>query len=144
MGALKASAAVAAAAATAIAAAAAAAQFSDREYRYEPAVTVLSGVVTKEDRPVPETGGEASEADERESVYLLKLDRTIIVIGDATHDFNSRTEEVGEIQLTRSSPRLGFEAFVTRRAAVTGRLFHAHSAYHRTKVLMMVEKIEAE
>lgn len=116
------------------------AQFSDREYRYEPAVTVLSGLLAVESpEAVANDGGSI-----RETVYLLKLDQSIIVVGDATHEFNSRTEEVSEIQLARSSPRLELAPFVGRRVVATGRLFHKHSPYHHANVLMMVSRIEAE
>lgn len=140
MGALRALVATAAFSAL-LAAGPAVAQFSDREYRYEPAIVVLSGVVaTSTGTPAVDVGTPES----REIIYLLELDRPIIVIGDATHDYNSQTEEVSAIQLTRSSPRLEFASLVGRRAKATGRLFHGHSAYHHAKVLMMVLQIEAE
>jgi hypothetical protein len=94
--------------------------------RYEPATVTLTGVVTV--TPFP---GAVHEP-------ILKLAQPLCVDGTPKASYDSKSEKnVAEIQMVFADYPFGSQ-WHGKRVTVTGKLFHAFTPAHRTKVLLMV------
>jgi hypothetical protein len=110
--------------------------------RFEPALTELTGKLVLRDYPGPPNFERIEAGDQRETAWILVLDAPLCVDGDPTSEIN--TESVanvteGQLVLTAESPSL--TPFRERALQVSGRLFAAHSGYHRTPVLITVDSL---
>ena len=115
--------------------AAAVAASHGRCLKYEPSVVHLRGRIVERWDYGPPGYGEDPKHDSREDFLVLKLEKPICVDGALGDDFNSESEaDVPELMMVPpQGPRLP-----RRRALVTGTLFHAITAHHRTRVLIEV------
>lgn len=110
--------------------------------RYEPALTELTGKLVLRDYPGPPNFESVEAGDQRQQAWILVLDAPLCVDGDPTSDINTDSvadETEVQLALTAESPSL--KSFRERRLQVSGRLFAAHSGYHRTAVLMTVDSL---
>jgi hypothetical protein len=111
--------------------------------QYEPATVILSGRLMTVQEYGPPNFGETPDKDERISVPLLALTRPIDVCGDSASELNSETERgVRELQLLGVKQSEG--EYDNRSVRIVGRLSHAQTGYHFTKVLLSVERVDAE
>lgn len=95
--------------------------------RYEPATVTLTGAVTV--TPFP---GNTHEP-------ILKLAEPVCVDASAKASYDSKSEKnVTDLQMVFASYPFGAQ-WHNKRVTVTGRLFHAFTPSHRTKVLIMVK-----
>jgi hypothetical protein len=95
--------------------------------RYEPASVTLTGEVTV--KPFP---GNSHEP-------ILKLAEPVCVDGTPKASYDSKSERnVTELQMVFASYPFGAQ-WHNKRVTVTGKLFHAFTQSHRTKVLIMVK-----
>jgi len=104
---------------------------------------VLRGTVTRVKHYGAPNFGEDTLHDERLSVPILRLDTAIVVCGSPEDLGNSETErDVREVQLVtfdpvhRPLPHSG--RFIT-----SGKLFHSHTGWHFTRVLLIVDSIRS-
>jgi hypothetical protein len=94
--------------------------------RYEPATVTLTGVVI-----VKAFSGDRNDP-------ILKLAEPVCVDGAPKASYDSRSEKgVTELQMVFASYPFGAQ-WHNKRVTVTGKLFHAFTQAHRTKVLIMV------
>jgi hypothetical protein len=94
---------------------------------YEPATVTLTGKVTI--TPFP---GNTHEP-------ILKLAEPVCVDGAPKASYDSKSERnVTELQMVFASYPFGAQ-WHEKHVTVTGRLFHAFTPSHRTKVLLMVK-----
>lgn len=106
---------------------------------YEPAVVRLSGVVAVQSFYGPPNYGENPETDTVEWAIILSLDEVVTVLADPNSDLNSGTfNDVQRVQLV-IPPGSDFASLAGAHVFVDGTLFQAHTAHHRTEVLMSVE-----
>jgi hypothetical protein len=95
--------------------------------RYEPATVTLTGEVTV----TPFPGGSHEP--------ILKLAQPLCVDGTPKAAYDSKSEKnVTELQMVFASYPFGAQ-WHGKRVTVTGRLFHAFTPAHRTRVLIMVK-----
>lgn len=94
---------------------------------YEPATVTLTGKVTITSFP-----GNTHEP-------ILKLAEPVCVDGAPKASYDSKSEKnVTELQMVFASYPFGAQ-WHKKEVIVTGRLFHAFTPSHRTKVLLMVK-----
>jgi hypothetical protein len=94
--------------------------------RYEPATVTLTGDVTV--KPFP--GGTHEP--------ILKLAEPLCVDGTPKASYDSKSEKnIAEVQMVFADYPFGSQ-WHGKRVTVTGKLFHAFTQAHRTKVLLMV------
>lgn len=119
------------------------AQSKPKSLSYEPDRVTLVGKVVSRTFYGPPNYGEDPATDSKEDQYILILDTPIDVIGSI--DPIDKTER-GVKKLTlvvfdfKTNP---VESLLGKRVEVHGRLFHAHTGHHRTRVLIEVESIRA-
>ena len=109
-------------------------------YKYEPAVSTLTGVLEEATFYGPPGFGEDTVNDSKEIVPVLILTRPIRVEG-ADENFNTRQDSVWQIQLFAKS---SVKEFYKKEVSVTGTLFGAMTAHHHTAVMIEVSDLKAE
>jgi hypothetical protein len=105
--------------------------------KYEPATVRLVGTFMS---------GKGMTPDEKEvSFPAIKLNVPIRVEADAKDELNETEENVTLVQLILNHKRMEqYESQKGQLVAVTGKLSHAITGHHYTKVLIEVEKIERQ
>ena len=103
--------------------------------RFEPAVVTLTGRLSERTTPGPPRYQNIAKGDIPEKVLFLALDTPICVTGDPMLLRNTvdvaGVEEV-QIRFERTLRR----SLLGKRVKATGSLFAAHSAAHRTRVVL--------
>lgn len=119
---------------------------SQRWLSYEPASVQLQGTLKLVSKYGPPNFGENPETDEKVQVPILELREPVSVRADPSSNLNDESAEgVTEVQLVfslKGTP--AYSDLVNQNVAVTGTLYHAHTAQHYTTVLMTVETIRRE
>jgi hypothetical protein len=113
---------------------------------YEPAVVKLEGRIERGVFPGPPNYMSVENGDQKDVQWILHLSIPACVNGKRGDDLNSEPEaDVSELQLviSKSSEWKRYTPLLGRDVLVTGTLFHAHTAHHRTTVLLTVRRIEA-
>jgi hypothetical protein len=113
---------------------------------YDPAEVQLSGTLSKQVVPGPPNYESVRKGDKPETIWILTLDKAVCVTGN-TDDVNEPEQNVTDLQLL-----LQQEHFAQLRklpggkvqVVSLGKLFHGHTAHHRTKVLLDVKEIEKQ
>lgn len=118
---------------------------NQKDYYYEPTVSIISGTIKTETFFGPPGYGEDPQTDSREVSYILNLDNSINVISKSKEegDFNSTRYNISKIQLTSTSD-VEFTNYKNKFVRLTGTFFGAHTGHHHTDVLMDVKKIKEE
>ena len=108
---------------------------------YEPDLVRLIGVLCESICPGPPEYASIEMGDASEHIYVLRLNSPIHVKNVSSKDsWNKPEDNVFEIQIAASSKDA--QHFVNKRVAITGSLFHAMTAHHRTEVVMLNNEIE--
>jgi Domain of unknown function (DUF4431) len=111
-------------------------------FEYGPSVS-LSGRIRSRIFPGPPNYESIRKGDRKETVSVLTLAKTICTTGAASEGLDVPETGVREVQLviTRNADEAIVQRLMGTRAIVSGVLFHAHTAHHRTKVLLRVSTI---
>jgi hypothetical protein len=116
-------------------------QAQRKQVHYEPEKVALTGKVVLRTFYGPPGYGESPKTDSRESQYILLLDRSIDVLGspdfEAEHGVKQITLVVFDFKSTPVRP------WLHKRVTIEGKLFHAISGHHHTRVLIEVSTIGA-
>jgi hypothetical protein len=110
---------------------------------YDPARVNLTGTILRKSFPGPPNYESVRRGDKPEPIWILHLDAPDCVTGN-TDEINEPEQRVTDMQLVLDGDEYTrFRKFIGGRirVAVTGKLFHAHTAHHRTSVLLEVESI---
>ena len=113
---------------------------------YEPAEVRVSGTLSKMVVPGPPNYESVKKGDTPETIWILTLDKAVCVTGN-TDDINEPEQNVTDLQLVLQPSHF---AQLRRMGAgkvqvvSLGKLFHAHTAHHRTKVLLDVKEIRKQ
>ena len=110
-----------------------------QELRYETANVTLTGRLVYRTFYGPPNYGETPKTDSRETQAILLLDSPIDVIGTPNDEINETERGVKAITLVSDR---SLRSFVGKRVTVQGKLFHAHTGHHHTKVLMSVSSVK--
>lgn len=107
---------------------------------YEGDPVALAGKVTLRTFYGPPNYGENPKTDSRETQAILVLSKPICVEENQT--FYAEKEK-NQQKITLVPPKgVNFGSYRGRFVTVEGTLFHAHTAHHRTRVLMQVIHIK--
>ncbi len=114
-------------------------------YRFEPAVSVISGtIVIKQFYGAPNYG-ETPEKDEKVGVYILKPDYPVNVFADLDpkdpETADKTITNITEIQVYSPDKKIDLKNYEGKRIQLNGLLFTGRSGHHYTNVLMEVKKI---
>lgn len=110
---------------------------------YDPATVELTGSVIRRTMPGPPNYESVRKGDRPEIVSILRLARPVCVTGN-TDDINVPEQNVTDLQLVLDEKQFARVRELTGRnvrVAARGKLFHAHTAHHRTNVLLAVETL---
>jgi hypothetical protein len=112
--------------------------------KYEPKLVKVSGVVERDTfsgRPNYES---IKDGDEIEVYWILKLSKSICVIGKPGDDINESEDNIVELQLVMTENQYKqYRGFIGHKVIVSGTLFHSITAHHKTTVLINVVKMVA-
>jgi hypothetical protein len=111
-------------------------------FEYGPTVS-LTGRIQSRIFPGPPNYESIRKGDQKETVPVLVLAKTICTTGDDSEGLAVPESGVSELQLviTTNADEAIVQRLMGTRAIVTGVLFHAHTGHHRTKVLLRVSTI---
>jgi len=111
---------------------------------YEPNIVSLAGIINKKDFPGKPNYESIGSGNERETYWILKLDRPICLSEDANNELNQPEFGIAEMQLVLDSAKYDeYRSLLARQVTVRGTLFHAHTGHHHTTVLLKVLDITA-
>lgn len=114
-------------------------------YAYDPALSVLSGTLTKKQFYGKPNYGETPENDEKVWVYILKPDFPVNVYGDIDpqdpETADKTVTNITEIQVYSTDKKMDFKNYLNKKIKLNGLLFRGRNAHHHTEVLMEVKKI---
>lgn len=108
-------------------------------YKYEPAISTLTGKLEMQNCWGPPGYGEDTLTDAKEACVMLILETPIDVEADSTNDFNLAVDSLAIIQLASATK---LDDYFGKRVTVKGKLFGAQTGHHHTAVLMDVQKVE--
>jgi hypothetical protein len=111
---------------------------------YDPATVELTGTISRKTFPGPPNYESVRRGDKPETFWILHLERPACVTGN-TDEMNEPERNLTDLQLVLDGKLYTqVRKFTGRRIRVvaTGTLFHAHTAHHRTRVLLMVKNIK--
>ncbi len=112
-------------------------------YKFEPAVSTLTGILKAQVFYGPPGYGESPKIDKKETAFILNLTKPITVIADPDDEdgLNSTTQNVTKIQLV-SLGKLRLGEYNNKTIKVSGTFFSAISGHHHTDVLLTLKIIE--
>lgn len=115
------------------------------DYQYEPAVSKISGTLTEKMFYGAPNYGETPEKDEKEMVWILKLDYPVNVIAAPDQpdpEMGDHTiRGIKEIQIYTLDKKINLSKYLNKKITVQGPLMSAISGHHHTEVLMEVKQI---
>jgi hypothetical protein len=111
---------------------------------YEPALVSLHGTLSRRTVAGAPNYEDIHKGDTAEALWLVKLDSAICVAADkAEPDLNPSQKNVREVQLVLNDEQIErASGFLGKRVVATGTLFGAHTAHHRTPVLLTVTYLD--
>ncbi|MEO5946324.1 MAG: DUF4431 domain-containing protein [Chitinophagaceae bacterium] len=118
------------------------------DYSFEPAVSVITGTISKEVFYGAPGFGENPATDQKEEQYLMLLDKPVNVNGlnvseEDSEDESTRTRKgVTKIQLLYDKDSIDMGMYLGSTVQLTGTFFGAHTGHHHTEVVMDVQKVE--
>lgn len=111
---------------------------------YEPAISTLSGTLTKKMFYGAPNYGETPEKDAKEYVWILKLEVPLTVYPTGVQDLetgNSLVSDVLQIQVYDPSGKQDLKRWQDKKLTLQGMLEKGFNAHHRTPVLLKVGKV---
>jgi hypothetical protein len=112
--------------------------------KYEPELVKVSGVVERDIFPGRPNYESIKDGDEPEVYWVLKLSKSICVIGKSDDDINESENNIVELQLILTDNQYKqYHGYIGHKVIVSGTLFHSITAHHKTTVLINVVKMVA-
>lgn len=112
------------------------------DFYYEPAVSVLTGLLLKKQFFGRPNYGETPEKDEKVHVYVLKLDQPIRVLERGNPGGGEIKDKaisgVRELQVYSSNKGLDLSGYLNKRVSLKGSLFTSRTGGQYTKVVLQV------
>lgn len=111
---------------------------------YEPSKVRLTGTIIEKTFPGPPEWTSIEKGDRPETRWILKLSKPICVNGDPNDEINVETEKnVRNMHLVFGHENYArYKHLLNRKVIAEGTLYHAHTAHHRTRVLLTVISIK--
>jgi hypothetical protein len=110
---------------------------------YEPEVITLEGLLEENTGFGPNTSGGDPKSDNKEMYFAFWPSQPLDVIATAAQEKQGNTTEknVDRIQLNGEEKQL--RPLLNKKVKISGTLFHSHTSYHFTNVLMNVNAVAA-
>lgn len=119
--------------------------YNNRNYSYEPEISVISGVIIVVCFLGPPGYGDNPETDSREYSYVLMLEKPIDIIAKTENKGEGNLDiiksNIKEIQLT-TTQKINLSNYKNKAVRLTGTFFEADNGHHHTDVLIDVQQIE--
>jgi hypothetical protein len=113
--------------------------------RFEPAITQLQGKLILREYPGPPNYQSVAAGDTLERQWILELTSPLCVQADLKSEINAVSQaDVREVQLVLLGSSPSLTSHKNRLVQVSGTLFAAHTAHHRTPVLLTVQSVLPE
>ena len=111
---------------------------------YGPEVS-LTGKLSSRVVPGPPNYSSIRKGDQKETLILLTVTQPICTTGDDPAGIDVPEKGLRDLQLAISKDKDWpvIRRLIGKRVTVSGKLFHAHTGHHRTKVLMDVSQVRA-
>lgn len=112
--------------------------FKDKKcLSYESAEVSLRGKLTRK--------VVINASDQKETIWVIKLDQTVCLAADPENEINSGFERVVEMQLVLNKEQFAkHRGLINQNITVTGTLFAGHTQHHFTEVLMIVTDMKKD
>ncbi len=112
---------------------------------YESGTVTLQGRIIRKIFAGPPNYESTKKGDERETYWILRLNKVICVKEDESRSGTSETEKnVSQLQLVLDAEQYArYKNLRGKRVEVSGKLFHSHTGHHRTNVLLEVTEMKA-
>ncbi|HEY2809884.1 MAG TPA: DUF4431 domain-containing protein [Rhabdochlamydiaceae bacterium] len=108
---------------------------------YEPEIVQLTGLLCESVCPGPPEYASIEMGDAPEHVFVLKLDSPVHMRDfNSEESWNEPEDNVSEIQVAATTKDA--RHLVNKHVVVTGSLFHAITAHHRTDVVMISDYLD--
>jgi hypothetical protein len=110
-----------------------------KQVAYEPTVVTLTGVVVEE-----AFGEDASIFERGKHAWILRLDQSIYVPAKPGDEIDTEEKNVKEVHLSVDYAKhpIAKTAFGKARFMATGTLYHAHTAHHLRRIVMLVSDLK--
>jgi TPR repeat protein len=108
---------------------------------YNSTNNILRGTVVEKVFPGPPNFESIEGGDKPMRRLILQLDSTVDVPADNKDDMNEAEEDVQEVQLNFSDKYPEKKGLNGKMVEVTGGIYHSHTGYHCTAVLMDVKNL---
>jgi hypothetical protein len=124
------------------------AAFGSPSLRYEPEEVTLRGVIRRQIFPGRPNYEDIAKGDEPEIYWILQLSTPVDVVGKKDSDVD--VPECGARTLQLVFGVLGDKSYadypdiIGKQVIVVGRLFHSHTAHHKTEVLISVREMKKD
>ena len=109
--------------------------------RYEPTVVELKGKLSRRVFAGPPNFTSVKKGDAREVVWMLRLLKPICTGDDRNVTDEKNVTVVQLVFLNPTEQYARYRQLPGHTVVVSGRLFHWHTAHHRTRVLAKVDAI---
>jgi hypothetical protein len=111
---------------------------------YGPEVS-LNGTLTSKVFPGPPNYESIRSGDQKETVLLLRLSGNICTSGNDPEGVDVAETGVREVQIAVTNDRNwpAVRRLIGKKVKVSGKLFHASTGHHRTKILLDLSHISA-
>jgi len=106
---------------------------------YEPDSNTLTGTIRRTTFPGPPNYASIQHGDRPETYWLLHLDRAVCVEPGKQDDLNDPERDITSMQLVIFGGYAQYKKFLDKQVIITGKLSHAISGHHHTRVLIEVE-----
>lgn len=112
---------------------------------YEPKEVRLIGTIIRKTFPGPPNYESIENGDEPETFWILRLKKPVCLKGKPDDELNSEAEKnIKDFHMVLDNEMYArYKHLVSKDVIAEGTLFHAHTAHHRTKVLMTVISIKS-
>jgi hypothetical protein len=112
--------------------------------KYEPELVKVSGFIERDTFPGRPNYESIKGRDKSEIYWILKLPKSICVIGKPNDYVNESEDNILKLQLVLTDKQYKqYHKFLGHKVIVSGTLFHSISAHHKTTVLINVVKMVA-
>ncbi len=116
---------------------------AQRWVSYEPQTVELDGRLVIQSKYGPPNYGEQPKTDQKVKVPVLVLKNPVSVLPSEEGGYNSQpVYRTTQIQLAFIDSGTAYKNLIGKNVVVTGSLFHAHTGYHYTDVVLNVRSIE--
>lgn len=111
---------------------------------YEPAKIKLECTVVRKDYPGRPNFESITDGDEKLAYWILMLDKPACVGSGKAVGVNEPEANISEVQLAFRDAQLykKYRQVVGKHVSVSGVLFHQHSAWHVTRVVVHVSDLK--